>query len=84
MTLQEVRAVKEEARRLLAIADETEQRLMEEIAWVSELEKYKSKDIDWTKRDFTGIRAVGALKHSIVVAKHMLTTIVFPRNRSSY
>ena len=84
MTLQEVRAVKEEAGRLLSMAEEAEQRLMVEADWASELDRYKSKDIDQTKYDFTGIRAVGALKHSILVAKHMLTTIVFPRNRSNY
>lgn len=81
MTLQEVRAVKEEIKRLSMMADDAEKRLLEEIEERKKWRYQLDEPRDWGNYDFTGIRAIGTLKHSILVAKHMLTHIASPRNK---
>lgn len=82
MTLQEVRKIKEEVQRLLSIAEATEISLINEVNSRSQWSSYKDENIDWQCYDVAGMRSVGALKHAIVVAKHMLTNIISCHNKS--
>lgn len=78
MTLQEVRQIKEEIKRLSMMTDDAEKHLLVEIESRKQWHGYdKSKTKDWDNEDIAGNRAVGALKHSIIVAKHRFTSIVY-------